>query len=75
MNAGLLAQYAVIAVAVLASGAYVVRSQWPRATRRLRVACAVRLVRATPPWMQRLGRRIAPAPLENVGCGGCSSCD
>lgn len=76
MDTGLLAQYVVIALAVLLSAAYVMRTQWPDATRRLRLACAARLVQASnPPWVQRIGRRLAPAPMSTSNCGGCSSCD
>lgn len=76
MSASLLAQYTVIALAVLLSTAYVVRRQFPAGVRRLRVACALPLVReGRSPWLQRLGRYIAPAPLaaENE-CGGCNNC-
>lgn len=76
MTAGLFAQYAVIALAVLASLAYVVRAQWPGAVRSARVACALSLMRATrPAWVQRVGRRIAPAATAGSRCGGCSNCD
>jgi len=77
MTAWLLAQYAVIALAVLLSTAYVVRRQFPAGVRRLRVVCAVPLVReGRSPWLQRLGRYIAPAPLAaETGCGGCNNCD
>lgn len=76
MGAGLFAQYAVIALAVLASAAHVMRVQWPNATRRLRVACAAPLVRAgRPAWMQAVGRRIAPPAVAGKACGECSGCD
>ena len=77
MEAGLLAQYAAIAVLVLASLAVVMRKQFPQATRRLRVALAVWLLReGRPSWMRALGRRIAPPPSQGEGgCGGCNGCD
>ena len=77
MDAGLLAQYAVIAVAVIASLAIVMRSQFPAATRKLRIAIALPLLRkGMPGWSQSLGRRLAPAPRGGgAGCGGCDSCD
>lgn len=76
MDPGLLVQYVAIALAVLASAAYVMRVQWPDATRRLRVACAVPLVRpGRPAWMQAVGRRIAPPALGGKACGECSGCD
>ena len=76
MTASLLAQYAVIALAVLLSTAYVARRQFPAGVRRLRVACALPLAReGRSPWLRRLGRYIAPAPLAVEGeCGGCNNC-
>ena len=76
MDAGLLAQYAIIAVAVIASAWFVARKQFPNAVRRLRIAIAVPLVReGRAAWMQKLGRQIAPPSVSNDGsCGGCNSC-
>ena len=76
MDAALVAQYTVIAVAVLASAVFVARRQFPGAVRRLRVALAVPMVReGKPEWLRRLGRRIAP-PVQSgdASCGGCNSC-
>ena len=77
MDAGLLAQYIVIALAVLASVVVVMRKQFPNATRRLRIAVALPLLREpTPVWMKSLGRVIAPAAQgRRRDCGGCDSCD
>ena len=78
MQAGLLAQYVVIAVAVVLSVVVIARKQFPEGLRRLRIACAVPLVRESrPAWMRRLGRRVAPAPraLDGDGCGGCNACE
>ena len=76
MEAGLLAQYVVIAVVATGSIGYVIKTQWPGATRRARVACALALMASTrPAWMQRIGRRLAPAASTTSSCGGCSSCD
>ena len=77
MDAGLLLQYLVIALAVLASVAVVMRKQFPNATRRLRIAIALPLLReGRPAWMHGLGRAIAPAPRAGgKDCGGCDSCD
>lgn len=77
MDAGLLAQYIVIALAVLASVVVVMRKQFPNATRRLRIAIALPLLReGRAGWMQSLGRMIAPVPRANgKDCGGCDSCD
>ncbi|MDR0181522.1 DUF6587 family protein [Lysobacter arvi] len=76
MDAGLLAQYAIIAVAVVASAWFVARRQFPNAVRRLRIAIAIPLVReGRAAWMQKLGRQIAPPTTVNdAACGGCNSC-
>ncbi|HSR64039.1 MAG TPA: DUF6587 family protein [Xanthomonadaceae bacterium] len=78
MQAGLLAQYVVVTVAVLLSVVVVARKQFPEGVRRLRIACAIPLVRAgRAPWLQRLGRWLAPAPRGGGGdgCDGCNGCD
>ncbi|QIL20863.1 DUF6587 family protein [Thermomonas sp. HDW16] len=77
MSAGLLAQYIVIALAVLVSVIVVMRKQFPNVTRRLRIAIALPLLReGRAGWMQSLGRMIAPVPRANgKDCGGCDSCD
>ena len=78
MDAGLLAQYLVIALAVAASAAFIARRQFPAGVRRLRIACAIPLVRdGRAGWVQRLGRRLAPpaAPGGGNACGGCNGCD
>ena len=76
MDAGLIAQYAVIALAVLASIGVVMRKQFPVTTRRLRIALALPLLRdGRAGWLKVLGRRIAPPPAEGEGdCGGCDGC-
>ena len=76
MEAGLLLQYTVIALAVLLSAAYVARRQFPAAVRKLRVLVAVPMVReGKPRWMQRLGRAVAPPMQGTAGsCGGCNGC-
>ena len=75
IDAGLLAQYAVIALAVLASVGVVMRKQFPHATRRLRIALALALLRDDRPgWMRALGRWIAPPAKGERGCGGCDGC-
>lgn len=77
MSAGLLAQYVAIALAVLASVAVVLHKHFPNATRRLRIAVALPLLREQrPEWIKSLGRRLAPAPRAGgKDCGGCDSCD
>lgn len=77
MHAGLALQYIVIALVVAISAVFVMRKQFPNATRRLRIAVALPLLReGAPAWLQRLGRRIAPpARIAGDGCGGCNGCD
>ena len=77
MDIGMLAQYMVVAMAVLLSIAFVAKSEFPAGLRRLRIMCAIPLVReGRTRWLQRMGRWLAPAPAGNAGgCSGCSSCD
>lgn len=76
MDASLLLQYLLIALAALVSAWVVLKKQFPGTARRLRVAVALPLLRAgRPAWLQSLGRRIAPPAAAGDGsCGGCSSC-
>ncbi|QSX80095.1 hypothetical protein I8J32_014915 [Lysobacter solisilvae] len=76
MHASLLAQYVVIALAVALSAGFVVRRQFPQEVRRLRLACAVPLVReGRPSWLRRIGQWLAPVPQGDGGsCGGCNGC-
>ena len=80
MDAGLLLQYVVVGLAVLASLAFVVRRQFPGSVRRARIACAVPLVReGRAPWLRRIGLWIAPEPRPggapaDDGCGTCKAC-
>lgn len=76
MDAGLLAQYLIIAVAVLVSAWFVARRQFPSAVRRLRIALALPMVREErPSWLRRVGRWIAPpAAAGDASCGSCNSC-
>ena len=76
MPAGLLTQYVVIAMAVLLSAGFVVHKQFPAGLRRLRIACAVPLVReGRAAWLRRFGRWLAPEPRAGKGnCGSCNSC-
>ena len=64
-------------MAVIASLASVMRPQFPAATRKLRIAMALPMLReGMPGWVKGLGRRIAPLPRGGGnGCGGCDSCD
>lgn len=84
MDASFAIQYAVVALAVLASLGVVMKKQFPNATRRLRVAVALPLLReGRPGWLRGIGRVVAPAGMVQGGaasaggdaCGGCSGCD
>ncbi len=75
MTAGMLLQYIVVALAVLLSAWVVLKKQAPVATRRLRIALALRLLREErPAWVRALGRRLAPASIAANTCGGCGGC-
>lgn len=76
MDAGLLVQYLIIAVAVLVSAWVVLKKQAPGTARRLRGAVALALLKpGRAAWLQALGRKIAPPSSGGGGaCGGCDSC-
>ena len=77
MAAGLLLQYVVVALAVALSAGYVAKRQWPGAVRRLRIACAVPLLReGQAAWARKVGGWIAPQVQgsDGDGCGGCGGC-
>lgn len=77
MDASLFIQYCLIALAVVVSAAIVFRSQCPRTARRLRAHLTGWLLRpARPVWLQRLGRRLAPAVAAGATrCSGCDGCE
>jgi hypothetical protein len=77
MHTGLALQYTVIAVVVVVSAAFVLRRQFPNATRKLRIAIALPMLReGEPRWIKAIGRRIAPpARIAGDACGGCNGCD
>ncbi|MDI1252978.1 DUF6587 family protein [Thermomonas sp.] len=77
MSVGLLAQYLLIALAVIASLIVVMRKQFPGATRRLRIAIALSMLREdSPDVLKKMGRWIAPEPAAGgKDCGGCNGCD
>ncbi len=77
MGVGLLVQYVVIALAVLASLGVVMHKQFPATTRKVRIALALPLLRdGRAGWMKALGRRVGPPPARGEGgCGGCDGCD
>jgi hypothetical protein len=75
MDTWLLLQYAIIALAVLASAGVVAKKQFPGSVRKLRIGVALYLLREErPSWMRRLGRAFAP-PSNASGAAACGSCD
>lgn len=76
METGLLLQYIVIALAVLASAWVVLKKQFPGSVRKARGAIALALLKPQrAAWVQALGRKIAPPASGSGGaCGGCDSC-
>ena len=76
MAASPLLQYVIIALAVLVSAAVVMLKQFPNATRRLRIAVALPLLReGRPDWLRNLARKIAPVGSGGgKDCGGCNGC-
>ena len=77
MDMGMLLQYALVVLIVAASLVVVMRKQFPGATRRLRIAMALPMLRAhSPRALRKIGRWIAPEPAAGgKDCGGCNGCD
>ena len=77
MEASLVLQYAIIAVAVVVSAWVVAKKQFPGPLRKARVALALPLLREDrATWVRGLGRWIAPRGMTTNGkaCGGCDGC-
>ncbi|MCF7749768.1 hypothetical protein KQ945_03335 [Bacillus subtilis subsp. subtilis] len=76
MGAGLLLQYVLVVLIVLVSAWVVLKKQFPGTVRKARGAIALGLVKPQrAPWLQALGRKIAPPASGGGGaCGGCDSC-
>ena len=76
VDASLVLQYAIIAVAVVVSAWVVLKKQFPGPLRKVRIALALPLLReGHAGWVRRIGRWIAPPVNDaNGACGGCSSC-
>ena len=77
MGVGMLLQYALVVLIVAASIVVVMRKQFPGATRRLRIAMAVPMLRVhSPGILKKIGRWIAPEPAAGgKDCGSCNGCD
>nr|WP_306819500.1 DUF6587 family protein [Burkholderia glumae] len=68
-------QYAVIGVAVIASGVVTARQLAPAWAARRQTALAERLAARRHPALRWLGRRLAAGAAAGGGCGsGCSAC-
>ncbi|HTH60006.1 MAG TPA: DUF6587 family protein [Paraburkholderia sp.] len=78
MNVGLVVQYAVIGLLVVASAVYMLRRLAPTLTTRGQAALAGRLLKpGRTRFAQRVGRALQPrAATGNCGdgCGTCGSC-
>jgi hypothetical protein len=70
---------ALVVSIVAACALHAVRTLWPAAWRRARIACALPLMRAgSKHWLYRLGRLLAPEPAVIAGassCGPCRGCE
>ena len=70
MHAELVLQYVVIALVVAISGVFVMRKQFPNATRSLRIAIAVPLLReGKPRWVKAIGRFAAATLNADADAG------
>lgn len=75
MSTGLLLQYAVIGLVVLASMLVVVRKLAPQVTNRWLAAGSIRLGgRGHAAWVRALGRRLQPKQATGSCADGCSTC-
>ncbi|MFP6561522.1 DUF6587 family protein [Paraburkholderia sp. B3] len=78
MSAGLVAQYAVIAVLVTASALYTLRRLAPKMAARVQAAWAASLLRPQRAALaRRLGRFVQPKGATGNcgdGCGTCGTC-
>ncbi|WP_133478528.1 DUF6587 family protein [Cognatilysobacter segetis] len=72
---GLALQYVVVGAAVAASALYVFLTRFPATARRLRGWIAIRLVDSGSATLSKFGRRLAPKPRAQDGCGTCGGCD
>ena len=75
MTAGLLLQYAVIGLLVLASVLVVLRKLAPQLSNRWLAAASIRLGRhGRTAWLRALGRRLQPQQATGDCSDGCSTC-
>lgn len=70
-----LLESALVLAIVAACALQAVRTLWPAAWRRARVAAALSLLRADrPAWLRPLGRALAPTPAHARTAGSCGPC-
>jgi hypothetical protein len=70
-----LLETALVLAIVAAWARQAVRTLWPAAWRRARVATALSLLRADrPAWLRPLGRALAPTPAHAGIAGSCGPC-
>ncbi|MGH8113993.1 MAG: DUF6587 family protein [Rhodanobacteraceae bacterium] len=75
MSAGLLIQYVLIGMAVLASALMVFRKLAPQLTNRWLAAASIRLARpGRSRFARALGRRLRPKQATGNCADGCASC-
>ncbi len=75
MSAGLLVQYIVIGLLLLASVLAVLRKLAPQLTNRWLAAASIRLTRSSgSAWQRRLGQRLQPKQATGDCSDGCSTC-
>ena len=75
MSAGLLVQYVVIGLVVLASVLIVFRKLAPKLTNRWMAAASIRFSRpGRAAWVRAFGRRLQPKEATGDCSDGCSTC-
>ena len=75
MSAGLLIQYLMIGMAVLASALYAFRKLAPQLTNRWLAAASIRFsAPGRAAWVRKLGRRLQPQQATGNCSDGCSTC-
>jgi len=75
VSAGLLVQYIVIGLVVLASALYAFRKLAPQLTNRWLAAASIRYSRpGHAAWVQAFGRRLQPKQATGSCGDGCSTC-
>jgi hypothetical protein len=76
MSTGLLVQYVVIGLVVLASVLIVLRKLAPKPTSRWLAACSIRFNQpGRAAWLRAIGRRLQPKQAAGDCSDGCSTCN